>query len=196
MLRLEQLQPQGLDPIDLELGAGECLAVQGASGSGKTLLLRAIADLDPCPGEVMLDGASRGSMTGPAWRRQVMYVSAESGWWGERVGEHFEDWQAVVQRHGTVGLPADCDGWAVQRLSTGERQRLALLRAIERVPRVLLLDEPTSGLDTTAIAAAEALLDDCRRDGMALVWVTHDPVQAARVASRHLTLCAGRAVAA
>lgn len=196
MLRLEQLQPHGLDPIDLEIGAGECIAVQGASGSGKSLLLRAIADLDPCPGEAMLDGVSRSTMAGPAWRRRVMYVAAESGWWAERVGEHFEDWQSVVHRHGALGLSADCDGWPVQWLSTGERQRLALLRAIERDPSVLLLDEPTSGLDAAAIEAAEALLDGCRRDGMALIWVTHDPSQAARMATRQLNLIDGRAVAA
>lgn len=195
MLRLEQLQPHGLDPIDLEIGPGECIAVQGASGSGKSLLLRAIADLDPCPGEAMLDGISRSAMAGPAWRRRVMYVAAESGWWAERVGEHFEDWQGVVRRHGTLGLSTGCDEWMVELLSTGERQRLALLRAIEQVPSMLLLDEPTSGLDAAAIAAAEALLDDCRRGGMALIWVTHDPAQAARMATRRLNLADGRAVA-
>ncbi len=195
MLRLEQLQPRGLGPIDLEIGAGECLAVQGASGSGKSLLLRAIADLDPCDGDALLDGVSRAAMPGPAWRRQVIYVAADSGWWAERVGEHFEDWQGVVARHGALGLAADCDGWPVELLSTGERQRLALLRAIEQTPRALLLDEPTSGLDAAAIAAAEALLDDCRRAGMALVWVTHDPAQAARMATRRLSLSDGHAVA-
>lgn len=196
MLRLEQLQPRGLDPIDLEIGAGECIAVQGASGSGKSLLLRAIADLDPCPGEALLDGVSRSAMPGPAWRRRVIYVAAESGWWAERVGDHFEDWPGVIQRHGSLGLAGDCDGWPVQGLSTGERQRLALLRAIEQAPSVLLLDEPTAGLDAAAIAAAEALLGDCRRDGRALIWVTHDPTQAARMATRQLSLTDGRMVAA
>lgn len=196
MLRLEQLQPRGLDRFDLELSAGECIAVQGPSGSGKTLLLRAIADLDPCPGDVLLEGVSRSAMSGPAWRRRVMYVAAESGWWAERVGEHFEDWQDVSARHGSLGLPADCDEWPVQRLSTGERQRLALLRALEAAPSVLLLDEPTSGLDETAVAAVEELLDGHRRDGAALVWVTHDPAQAARVATRRLNLDPGRTVAA
>lgn len=196
MLRLEQLQPHGLDRFDLKLSAGECVAVQGPSGSGKTLLLRAIADLDPCPGDVLLNGVSRSAMSGPAWRRRVMYVAAESGWWAERVGEHFEDWQDTSGRHGSLGLPADCDEWPVQRLSTGERQRLALLRALEAAPSVLLLDEPTSGLDETAVAAVEDLLDGHRRDGAALVWVTHDPAQAARVATRRLNLDSGRTVAA
>lgn len=196
MLTLEGLQPHDLAPVDLDIAAGECVAVQGASGSGKTLLLRAIADLDPCPGDVKLDGISRTSMTGPDWRRQVMYVPAESGWWDERVGAHFGDWPAVVSRHGSLGLPDDCEAWPVERLSTGERQRLALLRAIEQMPRVLLLDEPTSGLDQSAIGATEALLERQRRDGASLVWVTHDAVQAGRVSSRQLTLSDGKAVVA
>lgn len=196
MLRLEQLQPRGLGRFDLELSAGECIAVEGPSGSGKTLLLRAIADLDPCPGDVLLDEVSRSAMSGPAWRRRVMYVAAESGWWAERVGDHFEDWQDVLDRFGPLGLPANCNGWPVQRLSTGERQRLALLRALEAGPTVLLLDEPTSGLDETAVAAVEALLDGRRRAGAVLLWVTHDASQAARVATRRLRLAAGRPVAA
>lgn len=196
MLRLERLQPRGLNRLDLDLAASECIAVEGPSGSGKTVLLRAIADLDPCPGDVVLHGVSRSAMSGPEWRRRVRYVAAESGWWADRVGDHFENWQDVVGRHGSLGLPADCDHWPVDRLSTGERQRLALLRALEGVPQVLLLDEPTSGLDGTAVTAVEALLDGRRREGVALVWVTHDPDQAARVATRHLTLTAGHTVAA
>src|SRR3954451_6859003 len=65
------------------LKAGECIALQGSSGVGKSLLLRAIADLDPNDGVVKLDGMPREAMPAPLWRKQVTYVAAEPGWWAE-----------------------------------------------------------------------------------------------------------------
>lgn len=191
MLRLDALQPTGLAPVTLEIARGACLVVQGPSGSGKTLLLRAIADLDPCPGEVFLDDTARSEVPGPQWRRRVGYVAADSGWWSDRVDDHFEDWSALIRHHGSLGLPGECAQWPVSRLSTGERQRLALLRAAEAAPRVLLVDEPTAGLDAHARDRVEAWLESLRRDGLTLVWVTHDGDQAARVGTRHLTVDGG-----
>src|SRR5512143_140110 len=96
MLQVQNLQRPGLSPVSFELSAGECIAVQGPSGSGKSLLLRAIADLDPNQGQLRLNGLAREGMTGPAWRRQVTYVPTESGWWSDRVGEHFADWERAL----------------------------------------------------------------------------------------------------
>jgi ABC-type sulfate/molybdate transport systems ATPase subunit len=56
-------------PFELSLAAGACVAISGASGSGKSLLLRMIADLDPNEGDVFLDGRPRGAFSAPAWRR-------------------------------------------------------------------------------------------------------------------------------
>lgn len=69
----------------------------------------------------------------------------------------------------------------VARLSTGERQRLALLRSLSREPVVLLLDEPTAALDGASALAMEALLQSRVRDGLSILWVTHSTEQAARV---------------
>ena len=140
MLRVEGLSRPGLGPVDLELASGRCLAVTGPSGSGKTLFLRALADLDPSQGRVSLNGKSREAMAATDWRRRVTYVATESGWWAETVGAHFKDWDGLGDITGALGLP-DAAGWPVARLSTGERQRLALARALELAPQVLLLDE-------------------------------------------------------
>ena len=115
-------------PDPLNLAVGECVAVTGASGSGKSLFLRALADLDPNDAVIELDGVQRSSFAAPAWRRQVTYVPAESGWWAERVRDHFcqEDMAALVPMLQGVGLDATVLDWDVMRLSTGERQRLAL----------------------------------------------------------------------
>src|SRR5690606_11730155 len=89
MLTIENLFRPGLDPVSLALAQGEAVAVMGPSGSGKPLLLRAIADLDPNEGSVILDDARREAMPAPRWRRLVGYLPAESGWWADRVGAQF-----------------------------------------------------------------------------------------------------------
>ena len=78
------------------------------------------------------------------------------------------------------------------QLSTGERQRLALLRAMERSPKVLLLDEPTGPLDEEATAAVEAMLREKQGNGLAILWVTHDRRQAERIADRRFYIDRGR----
>ena len=188
MLQVRDLQPRGLKPVGFDLADGETLSVTGPSGSGKSLLLRAIADLDPNAGEVWLDGVERRSIPAPRWRRQVCYLSSEPGWWAERVGEHVADWDAIADDLAGLGLPPESRDWTVAVLSTGERQRLALLRALAVRPRVLLLDEPTGALDTEATRAVEELIARRREEGVAAVWVTHDAAQAGRVAARRLTV--------
>src|SRR6516165_11997683 len=89
ILQVRDLRTKLLKPASLSLSAGECIAVRGPSGAGKTLLLSAIADLDPNEGVVCLNGRDRSTISGPEWRRLVGYVPAEPGWWANTVGEHF-----------------------------------------------------------------------------------------------------------
>jgi phosphate-transporting ATPase len=155
------------------------------------LLLRAIADLDPNSGSVSLNGVDRNVMPAPIWRQRVGYLSAEPGWWADRIGEHFGDWESAVPLVLRLGLPADAGEWPVSRASTGERARLALIRALAATPQVLLLDEPTAALDATAVAAVEALIVERIAGGLSAIWVTHDAAQAARIAKRKLSVEAG-----
>ena len=195
MLEARSLRRLHLGPIGFTLAARECVSVAGRSGAGKSLLLRMVADLDPHDGEVGLDGALCSAMPAPAWRRMVTYVAADAGWWDDRVAAHFApdiDLAALLPR---VGIPPDAVAWPIARLSTGERQRLALLRALRPANRVLLLDEPTSGLDRASSELVEALLRERLAAGTAILIVTHDPDQAARVASRHLEVRDGKLVA-
>lgn len=191
-LAVNGLRRPGLEPAALNIAAGECLALSGPSGAGKSLLLRAIADLDPCDGDVRLGEAARETMAAPSWRRHVIYVAAESGWWADAVGAHFEDLDAAAELLDGVALPQDALGWPVGRLSTGERQRLALLRALASNPKVLLLDEPTSGLDPEATARIEGLLRRAMTRGTAILLVTHDREQAGRLANEQMTMSGGR----
>lgn len=190
-LRVCGLVRPGLAAASFSLGRGRCLAIGGASGSGKTLLLRALADLDPSDGAIFLNGVSRSEIPAPRWRRQVTYVAADAGWWAASVGAHFPDAAVAVALLTDLRLPESALDWPVSRLSTGERQRLALARAIARAPQVLLVDEPTSGLDPAATEAAEALLRRELERGVAIVIVTHDEAQAERLANVRMTMADG-----
>ncbi|WP_455383973.1 ABC transporter ATP-binding protein [Acidihalobacter prosperus] len=194
--RLEVVRLSGsvFHDASLSLGAGECVALAGPSGSGKTVLLRAIADLDPNEGDVLLDGEPRRRFPPSAWRRALALVPAEPAWWGVRVGEHFPE--GSDPDLSVLGLPPDALDWEVARCSSGERQRLALLRALTLEPRVLLLDEPTANLDVQSRARVEELVDRFCDHGGAVLWVTHDPEQALRVAGRRLELAHGELCAA
>ena len=177
-------------PVSFALAAGDVLPVRGESGVGKSQMLRALADLSPHEGEVWLDGTEQQAMPATDWRRQVVLVPAESGWWADTVVEHFparpsESWWTRLRLRDAL--------WEspVERLSSGERQRLAVLRALALEPRVLLLDEPTANLDRdNAEAMAGLLLDYLHERRAAAVWISHDPREVASHGGRWLEMTA------
>lgn len=183
-LELDGVSIGALEDVSLCVRPGEVVCLSGVSGSGKTRLLRAIADLDAHAGRVALGGRGQHEMSGHAWRAQVMMVPAESQWWFETVGEHF----TVTPSAGLAALGFE-DGamdWQISRLSSGEKQRLALLRAVARRPHALLLDEPTANLDDATTQRVERWLGQLAAErGWPLVWVAHDAEQIRRVEDRH-----------
>lgn len=192
--RLEVRELRFLDkgPFSFSACEGECVGISGRSGIGKSQLLRAITDLIPFTGELLLDGVSSTLFQAPVWRTRVTMVQAESFWWYDKVGDHFADFtdhDGLAGNLACLGLDPQAFGWEVSRLSTGERQRLALLRSLQNEPIVLLLDEPSSALDAHHTELLERFIADYRRrTGAAVVWVSHDPNQLLRVASRLLRM--------
>jgi ABC-type iron transport system FetAB ATPase subunit len=181
MLTIHNLSSDLLPNIDsLEVLPGQCLAIHGESGSGKTLLLRAIADLDPNHANIELNHQSRDAMSADEWRNKVIYLPAESFWWSDQVLAHFN--QRLQPE--TLGLSSEISNWQVSRLSTGEKQRLALLRALDREPSVLLMDETTANLDQENTLRVEKLIATKCAEGLGVIWVSHDPQQRQRIADK------------
>jgi len=187
MFDVTDLTRPGRPAVSFRLGEGELACLSGASGSGKTQLLRALVDLDPNEGSVTLLGVRRESLPPQQWRRRVAFLPAESRWWAATVAEHFADLDAEQLRR--LGFDEDVAGWRVERLSSGEKQRLALLRLLANRPEVLLLDEPTANLDAGNIERVEKLVTDyVSAQRASCLWVSHDKRQIARLCERRLEM--------
>ncbi len=187
ILQIESLQFQDRGPYNLTIKEGQCICLTGASGSGKTLLLRSIADLDPHQGQLYLDQSESKVFKPSDWRLQVGMLPAESRWWADRVDEHFGE--VDHQYFGQFGFDSDVMTWQVSRLSTGERQRLAIIRLLCNKPKGLLLDEPTASLDSKNVLMVEkAIKCYSANEAAPVLWVSHDIEQVKRVADRHFVL--------
>ncbi|WP_416885439.1 ABC transporter ATP-binding protein [Marinospirillum sp.] len=188
ILRLEALSNPLWKPFSLTLRGGEICCVTGASGSGKSRFLRALADLEPHQGQVWLNEQSQQAMPAHLWRLKVRLVPAESQWWSDEVADHFPaDVDPAALE--ALGLVKEAMHWQVSRLSSGEKQRLALLRALAFPLQVLLLDDPTALLNPAETAQVEAwLMAEAQRHAWPVLWATQDLAQAQRVADKILLI--------
>jgi sulfonate transport system ATP-binding protein len=183
---------QVLRGLDLDVRAGEFLAIVGRSGCGKSTLLRLIAGLDePDAGWVTFGDAPRG-------RARVMFQEPRLLPWARvianvEVGLGPERGKPGARRRAlealdAVGLADRAAEWP-SVLSGGQKQRVALARALVSRPRVLALDEPLGALDALTRVEMQALLEGVwRREGFTAILVTHDVAEAAALADRIVLL--------
>ena len=193
---------RAVDGVDLDVAAGEIVALLGASGSGKSSLLRAVAGLeDVAGGEVAWDG--RSMVCVPVHKRGFGLMFQDGQLFEHRdVGSNIaygltglprvQRSERVREMLELVGLPG-FERRRVTTLSGGQAQRVALARALAPAPRLLLLDEPLSALDR---ALREQLATDVRtilrQGGTTALYVTHDQDEAMTVADRVGVMEAGR----
>ncbi|MDR3099502.1 MAG: ATP-binding cassette domain-containing protein [Paraburkholderia sp.] len=197
-----------LHPTDFALHAGERAVLTGPSGSGKSVLLRALALLDPLDGGALhWHGRPIAHAQVPRYRRHIAYVRQRPALIDGTVEDNLRyPFSLAVYRDATfdaarVRALFDAAGRgpgfldrAAAELSGGEAQIVALVRVLQLDPEALLLDEPTASLDPESAHAVETLIMqwfERERAARATVWVSHDPAQAQRVGERHLTMRAG-----
>ena len=135
-----------------------------------------------------MEGVERSEVPAPLWRRQVRFVSAEPTWWAATARAHFPPAAKLDRLLAALGLEHLNLDQPVAELSTGERQRLALVRALADDPPVLLLDEPTSALAATNAALASEFIKFQILAGRIVILVSHDVVQIERLATARLQL--------
>jgi putative ABC transport system ATP-binding protein len=196
--RMGRLDYPALRGIDLEIGAGELVAIVGPSGSGKTTILNLVAGIDrPTAGTVSVGGRRIDAM-----REEELAV-----WRGEHVGVVFQFFQLLptlsalenavlpldFARRGSkrerfrrarqnlalVGLGDKADHLPAE-LSGGEQQRVAIARALAADPELIVGDEPTGNLDTVTAGEMFELFKRLNEEGKTVLYVTHDRELAAR----------------
>ncbi|WP_050901756.1 ABC transporter ATP-binding protein [Microbacterium testaceum] len=208
-LRLSRGRTPVLHGIDLEVAAGEFVAVVGANGAGKTTLVQAIAGvLRPPPGTVRVDGLDVGRTRARTLARHVGFVfqnpehqfiattvldEIAHGLRAQRLGD------AEVRRRAEELLArfglADKAGIHPFLLSGGQKRRLSVGTALVGGARLLVLDEPTFGQDRARAEELLTLLDDLREDGTTIIVVTHDMQVVAEHADRLIVVDEGRIAA-
>ncbi len=171
-----------LDIPDLALTSGR-IAILGGNGAGKSTLLRTLTGFTAYEGSVEFDGR-------PSLQDGLFYLPQKPYMFRGTVQSNM-----LITVQNSVENVKLCEKWLIrtglahlsassaQSLSGGEAARLALARIMIANPRLLLLDEPFAALDTSGRFTIEALLGDCcRNDGMEMIFITHNPAQALRLA--------------
>lgn len=190
--------------LSFELFSGEKVAVLGASGSGKSLLLRTLAGLDQVQaGQIIFQGQTINSSYLPNWRLQIIYLHQRPALWFGTVESNLKQvYHLKANHHKAYNRAAILDYLQllhknddflkrpVSAISGGEAQIVAFLRALQLAPKILLLDEPTASLDAQTAHSLEALVVawQAQNPQRAYLWTSHDSTQLQRITNRQISL--------
>lgn len=210
-LRLKRGARTILDGVTTDIARGEVVALMGASGSGKTTMLRSMAGLEPFEsGTIEVDGATLGGGTHPAAALRALRAKVGMVFQFHCLFEHLSAienvWLAPVHVHGVALEAARSRGMELlqqlgvahrasalpRELSGGEAQRVAIARALATDPPVLLMDEPTASLDPARRDELAAIVRELVTRGRTIVAATHDEEFAEHGATRIIRMESGR----
>lgn len=194
--------------LSISIGMGERHGIKGATGSGKTLLMRSLALLDPVDsGQILWNEEEIAPEQVPAFRGRVSYLHQRPSFFCEFVEEELKlpfSFKTFSERKfpkakleeflSILGREPDFLAKSVAGLSGGEQQLVSLLRTLLLDPDILFLDEPTAALDPDTTGDVEGLVSrwfDMNNSKKSYLWISHDPAQLQRVADRVHVLAGG-----
>lgn len=188
--------------VSFVVEAGDFISIVGPSGSGKSTLLKLCNHLiSPTAGNIFYKGINMTEHIPTELRKSIAYCSQSPCLFGNNVKEnldfpfsvrnmHFNECR-VTELFSLFNISLTFLNADVQNLSGGEKQRIALVRTLLFLPEVLLLDEITSALDVENTRMVEDAISSLNRDGITVLWITHDPEQSQKYANKIITLEAG-----
>lgn len=198
-----------LEGIKIKIGAGDRIGIVGPTGSGKTLLLRLLALLDPLDaGTIKWHGKGISGYEIPSYRKSVIYTHQQPALFEgtveynlrlpfsfrENIKTNYNP-EVIKKQLESVNLSENFLNKPTRELSGGERQIVAVLRAVQLNPEIMLLDEPTASLDFDTTICVESIIKNWLNTGRgakATCWVSHSHDQVERISKRRLFMKNGQ----
>lgn len=191
-----------LKNISVSIEPGDFISLVGPSGSGKSTFLKLCSHLiSPTSGDIFFKNKNMLQYNPTELRKSIAYCFQTPHLFGDRVLENIKfpfavrnekyNHKRVEKLFSLFGMSTDYLNRKVQNLSGGEKQRIALIRSLIFKPEILLLDEVTSALDEKNTQIVEKVIASLNKEGITLLWITHNPKQAIKYANKVLTIEAG-----
>lgn len=188
-----------LSNINLEIKKNDLITIIGPSGSGKSTLLKIISSLkNPSSGSIFFENKLYSQYPPTELRKKISYCIQQPYLFGDTVIENLlfpfklrninPDFDIISSYLDSFELSSELINENCNKLSGGEKQRLALIRSIMFPPRILLLDEVTSSLDDNNTFLVEKNINRLNSEGITILWVTHDVEQSLRIGKKRLTI--------
>ncbi len=182
--------------------AGDFISIVGSSGSGKSTLLKLCSHLiSPTAGNILYKGLNMTEYSPTELRKSISYCSQFPYLFGSNVKDNLDfpfsirnmpfNESRVKELFSLFNISSAILNADVQNLSGGEKQRISLVRTLLFLPEVLLLDEVTSSLDAENTRMVKDAISSLNREGITVLWITHDPEQSQKYANKIITLEAG-----
>lgn len=194
-----------LKNLNLTIKRGDCISILGPSGSGKSILLKLCSDLiSPTKGEIVYNNKKYDDYNPVELRKKISYCIQIPYLFGSTVYDNLEypfklrekniDKDRVVKFLNDLNLNKDYLNKNIDSLSGGEKQRIALIRNLIFKPEILLLDEVTSGLDDENSEVVETLIKQLNKDGVTVLWITHDIKQSESIFNKRIHIQQGKVI--
>lgn len=192
-----------LKDLSFDIEQGDFISVVGPSGSGKSTFFKLCCNLlSPTCGNILFEGKDYQDYNPVDLRKNIVYCFQTPYLFGRTVMDNIEfpyqirnmkpDFERINTLFSTFHMSEEYLNKDVKNLSGGEKQRIALIRSMLFMPKILLLDEITSALDVDNTLIVENVIESLNKDGVTIMWITHNPEQSRKYANKILTIESGK----